>query len=85
MNHHLNKILTTVIACGLITGCGVGFNPVKVRAAVIADHPGAEVVILPGRDYTYLVRLPNGAVMYVEYLGSDPKITSSVLMFNPKP
>ena len=76
--------LAAVLACLLLAGCGDGFNATKVRAAAAADHPGAEVTTLPGSKYTFLVRKPDGSVLYVEYMGFDLKATASAVMFNPR-
>ena len=75
--------LAAMAACLLLAGCGDGFNVTKVRAAAVAEHPGAEVSPVPGKQYTYLVRQPNGAVLYVEYMGSEAKATASTVVFNP--
>jgi hypothetical protein len=73
--------LATLFVCLLLAGCGDGFNATKVRAAAVAEHPGAELSPLPGKSYTYLVRRPDGAVLYVEYMGSA---TASTVVFNPR-
>jgi hypothetical protein len=76
--------LAILFACLLLAGCGDGFNAVKVRAAAVAEHPGADVSPIPGKSYTYLVRRPDGAVLYVEYMGSDANATASTVVFNPR-
>lgn len=76
--------LAAMFACLLLAGCGDGFNATKVRAAAVAEHPGAEVSPIPGKSYTYLVRKPDGAVLYVEYMGREAKATASTMVFNPR-
>lgn len=75
--------LALLLACLLFAGCD-GWNATKVRAAAVAEHPGADVSPVPGKQYAYLVRQPNGAVLYVEYMGWDAKATASTLVFNPR-
>lgn len=76
--------LATLLMCLAIAGCGDGFNPTKVRAAVMQDHPGADVTPVPDSRYKFLVRQPSGEVLWVEYMASDTKITSSAVMFRPR-
>ncbi len=76
--------LAAVLACLLLAACGDGFNATKVRAAAAADHPGADVTPMPGSKYKFLVRKPDGSVLYVEYMGADLKATASAVMFNPR-
>lgn len=74
-------IIAAVFFC--VAGCGDGFDPVKVRGAVADQHPGAQVQQIPGnRSWKYLVKEPNGRVLYVEYMGSTLEPTAKVIMFD---
>ena len=68
-------------ACFCVAGCGDGYNEVKVRNAVAEQHPRAQVQQIPGRAWTYLVKEPNGRVLYVEYMGRTLEPTAKAVMF----
>ncbi|CAB4159819.1 hypothetical protein UFOVP726_47 [uncultured Caudovirales phage] len=76
--------LALLLACLLFAGCGDGYNATKVRGAVAADHPGAEITNVPDSRFKFLVRKPDGSVLYVEYMGADLKATASAVMFNAR-
>ena len=78
------RALALLLTCLLFAGCGDGFNATKVRGAVAADHPGAEITTIPDSRFKFLVRKPDGSVLYVEYMGSDLKATASAVMFNAR-
>lgn len=81
-----NKVrsLALLLACLLFAGCSDGWNPALVRAAVAEDYPGAEIQCLPRSDYKFIVRKPDGSVLYVEYMGIGLKVTASALMFHAR-
>lgn len=80
------KIISVLAIALTLTACGDTLNPSKIRESAVAEHPGAEVTPLPGRDYSYIVRQPDGSVLYVQYMSATSVAhTSSVMLFGPKP
>lgn len=69
-------------ACFCVAGCGDGYDAVKVRGAVSEQHPGAQVQQIPGSTWKYLVKEPNGRVLYVEYMGRTLEPTAKATMFD---
>jgi hypothetical protein len=64
-------------------GCGDGYNAAKCRQAVVEKY-GAEVQALPNNKYHLLARSTNGAIWYVECMGSEAKPTTEAMMFGPQ-
>ena len=73
----------SVLTVGL-GGCGVlgdGFNDTKLRQAVVEEFKTADVVLAPGKNYTFIVRAPDGAVWIAEGMGKDAKVTAKTPLF----
>lgn len=52
-----------MIGCAILIGCS-GCDSGAAFASVKKKYLEAEVRQVPGRDYDFLVRMPNGAVRY---------------------
>jgi hypothetical protein len=47
--------------------------------------PGAEVISIPGHDFRFIVRKPNGAILYVETIDpNSPRVTTAFTAFEGK-
>lgn len=58
-------VLSILIASLAVTGCG-GYDPNNCYESVKRAYPNAEVVMIPGEDYRFIVKEVNGDVIYVE-------------------
>jgi hypothetical protein len=70
----------SVLTVGL-GGCGDGFNDTKLRQAVVDEFKTTEVVNVPGKIYTFVIRTKDGEIWIAETKGADAKVTAKSLLF----
>ena len=76
-------VAVAALALFALHACGDGYNPAKVRMAANNEFPGSELQPLPGQQYQYVVRKPDGSIWLAQYMGSDTKSTAVVQLFGP--
>jgi len=58
------------------------WNESECYKTVRANYPESEIVMIPGRDYTYLIKKQNGDILYVETMSiTSTKITQEFTAF----
>lgn len=64
----------------LVAGCGYDSN--KCYESVVKAYPNAEISLIPGEKYRFLVRENGGDVIYVETMNNaDADITQKFTAF----
>ena len=77
-------IMLLVLCPLLLIGCS-GYDAQKCYDTVKNKFPDAEISLIPGKNYQYLVRLENGDILYIENLNSfNTDITTEFLAFRGK-
>lgn len=80
----MKKILLALCVLALV-GCGGASDSLKCRESVVLMYPGAEIVSVPDHPYRFLVRKPNGSIVYVETLSIlSPAVTMAFTAFDGK-
>jgi hypothetical protein len=74
----MKTIFIAALLALTLTACD-GAKAVKCRESVQQMYPGAEVAVIPGYSFRFIVRKQNGAVLYVETM--DPNDTSITTAF----
>jgi len=78
-------IVGASVLAAMLCGCGDGWDAGKVRAQATTDFPGAEITVLPGKKYAFLVRKADNSIFIAEYMGNTTDRTSLVPMFPARP
>jgi hypothetical protein len=80
----MKKII--LILCVLaLTACGDATDPMACWESVARTYPGSDVAVIPGHNYRFIVRKPNGSIIYVETMSiSDTKVTTAFTAFDGK-
>lgn len=82
----IKKLLIVLAMIIPIAGCsrGDGWNQTKLRQAIVDEMNTTEIVRYPDNDYKFIVRTPDGAVWFVEMMGTKAEITAKALLFPAK-
>ena len=82
----IKKLLIVLAMIIPIAGCsrGDGWNQTKLRQAIVEEMKTTEIVRYPDNDYKFIVRTPDGAVWFVEMMGTKAEITAKALLFPAK-
>lgn len=70
----------------LFSGCGPAFRTESCRASVLEAAETDDVVNVPGKDFSFIVRKPDGSVwIYKTMSVKSPEVTEKLMLFYPLP
>ncbi len=74
-------LLAVCFICLFSSGCD-SHDQGKCYESVTASYPEAEVIIIPGEKYRFIVKTLDGAILYIETMNqTDTNITQIFTVF----
>ena len=78
------KVVVLVLVILWVTGCS-GYNAAVCYEGVKAKYPNAEIAMIPGEKYRFLVKTSEGNILYIETMNfSDGNVTQEFVAFHNK-